>query len=268
MHTPIVDRLQAVLARRPCGLLTDIDGTISPIAPTPEAATVDQRCRQALRRLAHHLDVVGAVSGRAAADAAAMVGLDALIYIGNHGMERWERGSAAPLPEAQTYAGHIARALEEAQRLLDLPGLRFENKGITASIHYRLAPNPAQAQEQVRAALEPVIDRLGLVMTPGRMVWEIRPPLAWGKGAAVERIIAERGLRGVFFLGDDTTDVHAFRSLAELRRTGRIDALIIGVMAAETPPEVRAESDIQVEGVEGVAQLLETLASLLEDRQP
>ncbi len=51
----------------------------------------------------------------------------------------------------------------------------------------------------------------------GKKVWEIRPPIDWHKGKAVETIINE--IKALFhfkqlltiYLGDDTTDEDAFR---------------------------------------------------------
>src|SRR5579884_2221534 len=81
------------------GLFTDIDGTISQIAPTPSAAVVDPACREALRRLAMRWALVAVVSGRTARDAQRMVALRGLIYVGNHGLEIWRHGLVTTPPE-------------------------------------------------------------------------------------------------------------------------------------------------------------------------
>ena len=60
------------LNARPAGLLTDIDGTISQIAPTPDSAIVDQLAKESLVTFAERLDVVGVITGRAAASAEQM----------------------------------------------------------------------------------------------------------------------------------------------------------------------------------------------------
>ncbi|MDP2949557.1 MAG: trehalose-phosphatase [Chloroflexota bacterium] len=56
-----IDPLRPILARRPFGLATDIDGTISPIVDTPSEATVTPLCRRYLQEIARHVDVVAAV---------------------------------------------------------------------------------------------------------------------------------------------------------------------------------------------------------------
>ena len=83
----IRDRLRAVLALRPLGLFSDIDGTLSAIAPTPDAAALLPGVADLLTQALSTFDLVAAVSGRTAVDARALVGLPGILYIGNHGLE-------------------------------------------------------------------------------------------------------------------------------------------------------------------------------------
>jgi trehalose 6-phosphate phosphatase len=73
--------------------------------------------------------------------------------------------------------------------------------------------------------------------------------------------VEQHGLRAVAFFGDDVTDLDAFRALRELRATGTVQALVVGVGSVEGPPEVRAEADIVLEGVEEVERVLVALAN-------
>lgn len=255
--------VRRIVGRRPCGLLTDIDGTISPIAPMPDAARVSPLARAVLQRLARQLDLVAVISGRAAADAAALVGLPELIYVGNHGLELAHGDRVEPVAEAAAYIDAIDAVLRAAQERIALPGVLFENKGVTATIHYRLTEQPAQAGQQIGAILEQMIAQHGLALTPGRMVWELRPPLRIDKGTAARRLVTEFGLRSVIFLGDDRTDADAFRALRELREQGVCAALNVGVAAAETPAVVRELADVMVEGVAGVEQLLARISAIV-----
>ncbi len=62
------------------------------------------------------------------------------------------------------------------------------------------------------------------------------------------------------FIGDDTTDLDAFRELEKLREEGKLKEILrVGVASEEGPPEIRAEADLVVEGVEGVGRLLKGL---------
>ena len=84
MGPGLVERLARMLGQPHSGLITDVDGTLSPIVAVPEAARVDPRARAALDGLKPYLDLVAVVSGRSVADARRLVDIDGLIYIGNH----------------------------------------------------------------------------------------------------------------------------------------------------------------------------------------
>lgn len=257
------DLLHQLIERRPCGLLTDIDGTISPIAATPGEARVSPAAREALQMLAQRLDLVAAISGRAATDAAALVGLPELIYIGNHGLEISRDGLAQPLPEAAAYLSAIDELLRAAQERVSLKGVLFENKGVTGAVHYRLTEQPDKAELLLGEVLQELAAQHGLILTRGRMVWEIRPPLAINKGTAARWLVEQYHLQSVVFLGDDRTDADAFQALRDLRTQGVCTVLNVGVAAAETPAIVRELADVMVEGVPGVEQLLAQINTML-----
>ncbi|HEY0735265.1 MAG TPA: trehalose-phosphatase [Herpetosiphonaceae bacterium] len=257
--------LRRLLVQGPCGLLTDIDGTISPIAPTPDEARVSPLARVVLRHLARQLDLVAVISGRAAADAAALVGLPELLYVGNHGLERAHGDQVEPVAEAAAYTAAIDAVLRAAQKRVALPGVLFENKGVTAAIHYRLAEQTEQAERLIGNILQELVAQHGLILRPGRMVWELRPPLMIDKGTAARRLVAEFALRSVIFLGDDHTDADAFCVLRELQDQGICATLNVGVAGAETPAAVRERADVLVEGVAGVERLLAQIDAILAE---
>ena len=87
-----LELIEALLRKPPFGLISDVDGTISQTAPTPQQAKVSPMCRHYLSILCRHLALVAAISGRPAAEARNMVGIDGMVYIGNHGLERWSEG--------------------------------------------------------------------------------------------------------------------------------------------------------------------------------
>jgi trehalose 6-phosphate phosphatase len=253
----LVPRLLDLLGSGRTGLVTDVDGTISPIVPEPRDAALTPGARAALAALRERLTVVAVVSGRRAADAREMVGLDGLVYIGNHGLEQWTSTEGASIaPEARPWAGRLTTVLDDLARQLPQPGIVVENKGATGSLHYRMAPHPDQAR---RALLELVARRAitsGLRVEEGRMVINLLPPLTVTKGSAVSWLVREQQLDRVVYLGDDVTDAHAFRALGILRQRGAIRTLGIGVVGAETPLSVRQLADASVPSVAAVAELL------------
>ena len=68
-------------------ILTDVDGTISEIAATPEKAVVTPSMKKELSKLKEKFQMVTVISGRSVQNAKAMVGVDGILYVGNHGME-------------------------------------------------------------------------------------------------------------------------------------------------------------------------------------
>jgi trehalose 6-phosphate phosphatase len=245
-----------LLARGRAGLVTDVDGTISPIVAAPEDAYVLPDARQALRVLNGVLTLVAIVSGRTAAEARRMVGVDGLTYVGNHGFEVWSSGGAEVVPAAQPWVPRVAAVLEEIQAQIRQPGILIENKGATASLHYRRAPDPNRAERELLEILTQTALPLGLRFEPGRMVFNLLPPLRISKGSAISWLAAEHRLDRLVYIGDDETDAHAFRALHVLRQSGEVRTLSIGVVTAEAPLSVRQLADATVSSVSAVADLL------------
>lgn len=254
--------LRSALAARPRGLFTDVDGTISPIAPTPEAARLLPGVRALLERARDTFDYVAAVSGRAAENARAMVGVEGIAYIGNHGFERLTPdGALVILPAAQPYLRAVAETLAAVARELEprLPGLRIEPKGVTASIHVRNTADPAAAEEAVYARAAELARDTGLRVTRGKMVVELRPPVEVDKGVAVTEIIRSHGLRGAFYLGDDRTDIDAFRALRRLTQEGVCRGVAVAVIQSEAPPGLADAADLTLPAIEAVPDFLRWL---------
>ncbi len=241
-------------------LIVDVDGTISPLAPTPDAAEVDADCRAALLRLAARLPLVAAVSGRAAAEAARMVAAPDMLYVGNHGLERWRNGAVEIEPEAQEYVATVQGVLTRLAWQVSIPGVIIEPKGVTASVHFRQASQPEEAAAAIKRALDDLTAGLPLEVRGGKMVWEVRPALARNKGTAVRGLLADYRPAGALYLGDDRTDVDAFNAVHEWSQAGHGWGAAVAVTGGETPPAVRQAADYTLEGVAGTAALLGWLA--------
>lgn len=258
--------LQAVLKQRPVGLVFDIDGTLSPIAPTPGEARLYPGIAQSLRRASEHAEVA-IVTGRAVASGAAMVNVEGLTYIGTHGLE-WSTGlpsehSIQLLPEAQPYIQPGNHLLDLAERELgQLPGILIERKVIGGAIHYRNAPDPEQVRQRVLAVLEEPTRQVNMRLSEGKMMTEVRVPIAANKGAALRNFVRQKQLRGVVFAGDDTTDLDAMLEIERLRAEGWA-AYAIVVQHADTPPTLLEHADYAVQGVENMAESLRAMVDLL-----
>jgi trehalose 6-phosphate phosphatase len=253
------DMIRDVLAWRPAGLFTDVDGTISRIAPTPAEAVVSESCRESLGLLVQRLEVVAAVSGRSAVDTKRMVGVEGMVYVGNHGYERLDADGLRAWPGTEEYPDKIGTVLKEFSRHVSIEGMVVENKGPTASIHYRRCSDHEAARRAITAAIDVLARENGLKVSAGKLVVELRPPLDVTKGSGILSLAAELGLRGAVYIGDDLTDVDVF---VALHRTGpALRGLGVGVVGDETPPEVVREADLTLNGVDDVERFLRQAAA-------
>jgi trehalose 6-phosphate phosphatase len=214
----------------------------------------------ALERLASEGVTVAIITGRAPLDARAMLAAAGVLIVGNHGTEWLEPGSETStthLDPAATRAG-LAIALG---RLPRLDGVPVEDKGLSASVHYRNAADPGAARAAILAGLGD-LGELGLELRHGRMSVELRPVGAGDKGTAAREVVARHGLRGIVVLGDDVTDLDMFRALIELRDAGTARVAVIGVGGGggEVPPSVAEAADVVLAGPEQAAALLDALS--------
>ena len=243
-------------------IFTDIDGTLAPIVPTPDMSEVPPELKDLLARLSERCLLVAGVSGRKTEDALDLVGLADVVYFGNHGFEILRGGKVEVTPEALPYLEQVQELEALAQKELAPLGAFVEEKGITASVHYRNAP--PEVGERAVEFVKREGERLGLRITVGRGVVEARPPIRADKGTAVRALVEEYAPEKAMFIGDDTTDLDAFRELVALREEGILKEILrVGVASEEGPPEITSEADIVVDGVEGVG---EVLRALLEER--
>jgi len=256
-----LDSLRELLTLSPFGLITDVDGTISEIAPSHEEARVSPICRQSLATLTEQLELVAAISGRPALEAREMIGIEGMVYIGNHGLERWVKGAVELVEGVEEYRGKVAAALSELKNLLALEGIALENKGIAFSIHYRQCPDRELARRYILEKISTSAIAGEFRIMEGRMVVELRPPLGVNKGDAVLALVERYRLRGGIYLGDDITDVDAFAAMH--RQTPSFKGLALGVIDEETTWQVKEEADFTLNGVGDVERFLGWLAEIV-----
>ena len=228
------------LAREPsrAALCLDVDGVLAPIVERPEDALVPEETRAELARLAARYALVAAISGRTSDEARRIVGVPRLVYVGSHGLEL--------SPDAERWRVALQMFLANVE-------WPVENKGLTASFHYRTAPDEAAA----KAALDTVAVRAehaGLRARFGRKVLEILPPIEGDKGTAIRQLLSERDLTRALYAGDDTTDLDAFDALDGLELGVRV-----AVASAEGPRELRERADVVVAGPQEFLALLRRL---------
>jgi trehalose 6-phosphate phosphatase len=260
-------RLQSALTLHPAGLLTDVDGTLSPIAPTPGEAILLPGVVEVLREAGRVFAVVAAISGRAAPDARRLVGLDDIMYIGNHGLEQIlpERPQEVQiLADAEPYAEIITTLLQQVGNEFGAkyPEIMVETKGVSGSIHVRQTANPPLAEDEIAARLKDLAAPSNLRVTRGKAVVELRPPLQIDKGTSATQLMEQFGLKTVLYLGDDRTDIDAFHALRALTAAGRCEGFAVAVLHPEAPPGLADEADVVIPSIDQVPKFLRYVIAL------
>jgi trehalose-phosphatase len=244
---PFSPDVKARLSGRPLVLLLDIDGTLSPIAPRPEYAIVPGVTQQLLADLVATPDVhLAVVTGRAAEDGRRLVCVDGAWVIGNHGIEVAPPGRTASAREdVAEFESRISAAADRACELAADPsrnGVLVENKRWTLSVHYRLA-HPRIVPDLVKD-MTATATELGLKVTNGKEVLELRPPLQVDKGSAAvelaETLGALRNGASILAAGDDRTDEDMFRAL----RASQPGTVTVRVGLDSALPDTAAEFSV------------------------
>jgi trehalose-phosphatase len=261
MSADLLDRWEEVLPRldaaRAVCVLADFDGTLTPLAESPDLARLSPEVRRVVESLASNPKVVfGVVSGRALEDLEPRLELRRIWTVGNHGFEiRNPAGDLVRYYDEGDVKLVSAVADEVERAAAGIPGAFVERKGPIAALHYRRA-DPARAPEIERGFLS-VLERhhRHVMISRGHCVLEVRLRSSCNKGMAVRSIrkALPAGALTVYF-GDDLTDRDAFR---ELRQGG----VSVEVGAADS-----AVADYVVPGPEAVIEVLDRMDGLLRAR--
>jgi trehalose 6-phosphate phosphatase len=227
-------------------LFLDLDGTLAPLAPTPDAVLADPRRTQVLRALDRVLGGrIAIVSGRTLDEIDRIAGGAAHSASGVHGLERRRRDGSLDGAEASRNVADAVAAFEAFAA--DRPGVIVEDKTVSAGLHYRQSP---EAEGAARALAQSLSEQMGLDLQPGHMVLELKTPGA-DKGRAVAAFMAERPFAGAMpiMVGDDLTDEAGFSAAAELGGYG----VLVG-------PDRETAARHRLDDVDAVLTWLEAIA--------
>jgi trehalose 6-phosphate phosphatase len=234
------------------GLLfcTDFDGTLAAIETDPDAPAIGSDNRATLERLRDHDRVdVAVISGRELDDLTERVGIEGIDYAGNHGLELHREGATTTHPVAERRRRDLNRIVADIEERLADTDCFVENKSVSATVHYRTAPERA---EEVHDIVEAAVGRVasgGFELSTGKGIVELTPAVAWDKGNALSLLAADHDGWLPIYVGDDTTDEAAFRALSG---TG------IGVHVG---PGEGTAADYRIESPAEVTRFLDWLAN-------
>ncbi|MGV4984421.1 trehalose-phosphatase [Streptomyces sp. NRAIS4] len=263
------DGLAALLAKPAAAIVgLDFDGTLAPIVSDPEQARAHPEAVPALAALAPKVASVAVITGRPAGVAvryggfAGVPGLGHLTVLGHYGAERWDAATGtvtapAPHPGVEAVRAELPGVLDRAGAW---HGTWIEEKGRAVAVHTRRADDPQAAFDALRGPLTDLAARHGLIVEPGRMVLELRPP-GMDKGVALGEYVRKTGAESVLYAGDDLGDLPAFDAVDELRSEG-VPGLLVCSGSTEVT-ELAERADVVVDGPAGVVHLLRALAAQL-----
>ncbi len=233
-------------------LVLDYDGTLSPIVDDPAAAVPLASVPDLLARLRDRFGMVAVVSGRPVEFLEPLVP-EGLVLAGLYGLELVIEGERRDHPQAGNWREVVDDVAGRAETR-GPAGVAVERKDLSITLHFRTAP---EAEVAVAEFAAEEAHRSGLVARPARMSWELHPPIDIDKGTAVLELA--ESYRAVAFAGDDIGDLPGFDALDELDRRDVV-TLRLAVDSPEAPLELLERADVVVDGPEGLAELLETLA--------
>lgn len=188
------------------------DGTLCPIAATPDKALPSPEMADLLRAIATSENVTMAViSGRALEDIAPRLP-EKFVVAGNHGLQIRAPGFHFEHREALLLRATLEEACQSIRELLPAwPDAWVEDKGYSATLHYRQVPTSEHSR--LCSAVNGCLGwfQNGLAVHQAKMAVEIRPRVNWDKGWALNFIRANCASAGATVaIGDDTADEPMF----------------------------------------------------------
>lgn len=205
-------------------ILSDFDGTLSPIYNLPEKAHLPIKTKEVLLSLCRKKNVhFGIISGRQIEDLESKIGLNNIIYGGIHGLEGFINNEPYYFPVKKEYLEALVEVKEKLQRLVEVfPGSFIEEKKAVYSIHYRnIDKKLVSSFEHVfKSTVAPYQEDSLIKIIAGKKVYDILPDVAWEKGSFAELIIgtvskADKEPPPTIFIGDDASDEDAFKKLSD-----------------------------------------------------
>jgi trehalose 6-phosphate phosphatase len=254
-----LETLKKIVLRKPFGLITDMDGTLSEIPHnflqgTPPPPTLPQ-----LAKLVNHFELLAVVSGRKTEAVKDIINIEGVKYIGHYGMEWWENDQAVLHPEVAANLDAMRSLAAELEVLKAVEGMIIQDKWATMSVHYHMTAEPEKAKQQILDVLAKSPHAKKMRLMDEKTNIGIVPKVDIDKGTAVASLIKACELQGALYLGDDVGDVPAFRAVRVARERQEFMGLAILVTGPETTPATYKEADYTLDSVQDTITLLNWL---------
>lgn len=213
-------------------LCFDYDGTLTPIVRKPEEAVLPEEIGELLAELSGKARYrVAVISGRSLTEVRRLVGIEEIIYAGNHGLELAGPSQSFVHPGAGKARGIIGTIANRLRReLKEIAEAQVEDKSLSVSVHFRRvnAGDLDRVLEIIRETVRTPLEKGRIRLSRGKKVVEIRPPVDWDKGKIVVWLRSEiekiSGIKPVLvvYTGDDRTDEDAFAAIGDSGITIRV----------------------------------------------
>ena len=201
-------------------VLLDIDGTLAPIVRHAADAHVPEATRTLLIEIAKRYRLVGCVSGRRAATARQIVAIGTIAYVGNHGGELLRPAGDQPRGRPRARGVDRARArLRRARaytRRASAPARAQRGQGRDRRVPLARRARRGGGRGGACGEIAELAEEEGFAVHWGRKVLEVRPPVALDKGLGIATLLRGVPVDAALYVGDDTTDLDAFRGLRAL----------------------------------------------------
>jgi trehalose 6-phosphate phosphatase len=228
----------------------DFDGTLAPIVLVPDQARMTTGVARRLARLAQ-LAPVAVISGRSLSDLRPRIPPEVQICIGNHGSEASDSG-----PEIEAMRQTCRAWMGQLRARLggdETDGIVIENKGVTISVHFRMARDRTQAEKLVVGWIEELVPPPRVI--GGKLVFNLLPQQARDKFEALTDIAERENFETVVFVGDDLTDEIVFAQAPPQWITVRVER------------HRDSQAQFYMHDQSDVASLLDRLIAMFESRQ-
>ena len=200
-------------------IFLDFDGTLSPIARTPDSAALPGSTKKIIAELSRSRKCkLAVISGRKLSDIKAVVGINKIIYAGNHGMEIEGNGVKRIIKVPKWFA-EVKRKIrmDIRSKMHGIKGILIEDKGHTLALHYRLTKRTERykIKKYFYQATASHLLNGRIKIQKGKMLYEVRPNIKWDKGKAVKWLLNRSSKKNTLpiYIGDDETDKDAFKAL-------------------------------------------------------